>query len=1848
MFAERTNQSTILGVVEHGQDIANVQSGSVQAVRVVVHSRFAPGPRDGARFFRQDDNGSWSPVSRRDEEEILESIRGEGIDLDHYLKGIADFASKDWLVEATKPLKTDTSYLLEMASGAKSIFASEPTTESIQIVSVEAFSSFEIIGLECIDSEGAFKKYFIDEPKRESKQLHGCDPERGITLLFSGPAISSGVRSGTSITPEIPISDRTVHVQSRFTVFPFQFGRRDGLVFVSQFSRFGGRSLLFAEEDNFNKIWLGYRLNGNTTYTLHIGSSPIKDVFGRQLRNPMEIEFRTGHLKPRLIARYPLAVMNANAGADLPVEVANLRNLNLRLFSQQKTEARWSLEEKRQRLSVVVDQTIPTTLDFSDLLLERSAPFVAVVEPTAIRRYGEDPDSSCIVGQLTSYNVWARIGYSSSIVWLTDLETGEVVPNVPVSLVSLSGSLQTPHAHVSTDSQGIAKLPGRIELPTVADAEKRQLRADEFKDEDCLGFFDSEYSLRIEESEGFSVLPLNGYTHVDDWGYGWAKDLHLSVWGHTAQGIYRPGQDIQYKIYVREQVDDGLRLIKDTRFHLLAYGRGEELIYHENGIELNDVGAFAGEFKIPKSFAGKLNFVLVVDKGEEIQAIWDTERRYLRFGYERWHAFDIEVLDFDPATIRGVTNKLNQDVYERGDKLLVHSKSELISGSPYGDAPVSIEASLRGKRFFSQHPQTKKFTFPSSSGWRPSWELDNFQTDGNRTDSRGEFEASLNLDANRVLFGTLTVSLGVQEDSGEIIWDFKRVEYRGSNRFVGIYHSGSIEEVGKALSVEAIVVGPDGEPKNDLPIMLQYFRVTAESSYGPESRTLVHSCELAVNDEPKSCALIPEHPGLYQAVAAINTSDQGTQEAIRRIYVSGQTHVQKSEQREYVRFSNKSELESREFRSGEIASLVLEHSFPGSMALITIERLGILQHWVTELRGPLEVIDIPIQQKFAPTVRASVTLTTVNSKEKPRALVTSVDRTAFPNSWTRSVELRVANSIEPLKLEISTDNEVYEPGDRVKVKVEALDDASSPIELAVAVVDQGVLEMSRKGMKHYDPLLGFFAERDIDVESHWMLSDEWNYSYARVEDSAPFDEPNPRSNQDLTSLWLPIVEVDGDGNASFEFEVGDRLTEWRIIVVAATPSDRFGFSETAIRTNRAIEIRPVLPNLVTDGDIFDASFSILNRSDSNREVSVEIVVAGDVEPYSHAELIALDPFERKLVSAPTKAELQDGNETSVGSIRLLASASSDEFLDSLEQHVPVHRSTAYFVSSIYGTSTEEVVSERVEIPFDIKEGTGSLSIHATPTLINATEERIAQVRDYPYQCWEQKLSSAVVAAQYSRLKERMNVSWKGANNFIRDILQSAVDFQANSGGFGYWSGQPENTDPYLSAYTALAFSWLSDAGHEIPPTVLSELLGYLENQGLYLLPDHLRWDKTAGSSLVLTVANALVQHQQGNWKLVSRLYEESTNANLFAIAQTLEAAVQLDISEDKLAPMATRLTNAIGIQGDRALIHHDSVARRNYTLSSTLKTTCSAVSAFVRASRAGKQLVSEEKIAALVRGIVFEWNLQKYRTNPHESAFCLSAVIEYVENFETDTDDIEVEVDLVMDESVGQIQFERHNNLLPNDHSSMFSLGLGPILFGKPAELFLRKTGNSRFYYKTTLQYESSEIQTERENLGIDVSKAYWVKNGDRWEELNNSHLLQMGDVVHVGLYLDIRDQRDFVIVDDPVPGFLKPINFRLAKTNVREVRPTLDLFGKLVPGDIQEDWNILGSSRWGFYNRQIRNENVRFASDFLPSGRYRLYWSGRVISTGEFNARPAHAEAMYSPEIYGNSRPRRITTVAK
>jgi uncharacterized protein YfaS (alpha-2-macroglobulin family) len=133
---------------------------------------------------------------------------------------------------------------------------------------------------------------------------------------------------------------------------------------------------------------------------------------------------------------------------------------------------------------------------------------------------------------------------------------------------------------------------------------------------------------------------------------------------------------------------------------------------------------------------------------------------------------------------------------------------------------------------------------------------------------------------------------------------------------------------------------------------------------------------------------------------------------------------------------------------------------------------------------------------------------------------------------------------------------------------------------------------------------------------------------------------------------------------------------------------------------------------------------------------------------------------------------------------------------------------------------------------------------------------------------------------------------------------------------------------------------------------------------------------------------------------------------------------------------------------------------------------------------------------------------------------------------------------------------------------------------------------------------------------------------------------IHRGELVRVDIYVSLPTARNFVVIDDPVPGGLEPVNRDLA--NVSLVDADAGAF-QAAGGSWWfrfRDWQDYGVSRWSFYTQELRHDAVRFYSEYLPPGNYHVSYSAQAIAVGEFAVMPTHAEEMYDPDVYGKSSP--------
>jgi uncharacterized protein YfaS (alpha-2-macroglobulin family) len=131
---------------------------------------------------------------------------------------------------------------------------------------------------------------------------------------------------------------------------------------------------------------------------------------------------------------------------------------------------------------------------------------------------------------------------------------------------------------------------------------------------------------------------------------------------------------------------------------------------------------------------------------------------------------------------------------------------------------------------------------------------------------------------------------------------------------------------------------------------------------------------------------------------------------------------------------------------------------------------------------------------------------------------------------------------------------------------------------------------------------------------------------------------------------------------------------------------------------------------------------------------------------------------------------------------------------------------------------------------------------------------------------------------------------------------------------------------------------------------------------------------------------------------------------------------------------------------------------------------------------------------------------------------------------------------------------------------------------------------------------------------------------------------IKTGELVRVDLYVSLPAPRYFVVVDDPVPGGLEPVNRDLATASEVDANAT-EGYGKDSLWFTDDEWEEYGG--WAsFYHKELRHHAAIFYSDYLSPGNYHLSYVAQAIAPGKFSVMATHAEEMYDPEVFGKGIP--------
>lgn len=1751
-----------------------------------------------------------------------------------------------WLVYPSRHLREDTHYLLYASPGLRSLYGTEGGNQNESVFEFDTLPKPQFIGIECADLEGTS----ISIPAGNDSGERKCDPMASISLVFNAPIMRNQLHA-LAFKPVINLPKREEEADDE--------SEDDGTSYMFRIAHYKDKTYrinlpygLLARQ-HYEGMPLGDALPFYQRWWLWLKGlftkAPmpqfeITDIFGRPLENDLRISFNNSERRPNFVLAYSHALLEMRTDSEIPFYVNNLKGFSFHYRSLTPEDAKANQTYERT-VPAVQDKQFAVPFGLRDILHGKSGAVYGIVgtNPDILDKAGNRTIKRTqeLFAQVTPYEVHLKLGHFKSMLWVTDLATGQPVSNADVSLYTDSytslgnggGAIGT----AITGPDGTAWLPGTVDIdPNLQSTQRYEWNQERLfvrvdKDGDmALLPVDYNYSISTQVPEGEDYV----------WSSPERIHGHMRSWGTTAQGIYRAGDTIQYKLYLRDQENGGLTSPPDLEYTLDIMDPTGTSAEHIEHVRFNEFGTYSGEFTTGKQApVGWYEFQLTATMPEAEGESEPQTRAY--------NPMRVLVSDFTTAPFK-VTGQLNGDHFNAGDKVEVTTRAELHSGGAYTDATARVTAILDSRPFTPTNTIARPFHFDSFEGEADNQQI--YQT-SDKVGDRGELVTSFTPEDTNIAYGKMTVESAVQDERGKFITGYAQADYTGVNRLVGLHPTQWLYEENKPGTMEYLVVDPKGAPTPGTDVNLTFERQetkaarvkSAGNAYTTEYNNewkQISSCEGTSAAQPGSCSFTPPKAGYYKATATIADTHGVKHSTSHYFYVSGASS--------FV-WDNGDQTglpiipEARQYKVGDQAKFLIKNPYPGAQALVSVERYGILYHQVQKLEGNTPVITVPITPDMLPGAYLSVMVVSPRV-EKPLVPVGQIDL-GKPAMRMGYLKLNVVDPYKQITVTATPAQEVYKPRDTVKVQLQATvphpEAGGQPVELAVAVVDEAILDLIAGGTDYYDPQKHIYQLDELDVRNYSLLNVLiGRQKFEKKGANQGGDGGNDLSMRSLfkfVSYWNPSLKTDKEGKATIEFPVPDNLTGWRVLAIAATPHDRFGLGQGSFKVNRPTEIRPVMPSQVMEGDSFHAGFSVMNRTDKKRDITIRLNAGGDIEGKNNIleKTLTLEPYKRGIVYLPVKAAtLPASRDADAGDITFDVSAQDVADGDATTHHVPVKKYRNLSFAATYGTTDQDTAKESISIPKGALPDKGSISLSLSPTIIGNLEGAFSYMRTYPYLCWEQKISKGVMASTYTQLKDYLPASaapWKESDNLPQTTLDEAASFQAPNGGMAFFVPTDERSDPYLSAFTAVAFNWLSDAGHTIPETVSDKLNAYLEN----LLkndatPDH--YTNGMRSTVRAVALAALAEDDRATAEDIARYRSHMPEMSLLGKAFFLKAALEMHQMPAALET-AKNLLASSGQTGGKFQFKESLDTGYDWLMVTPMRDNCAILSAFtaLAATEEGKTLAGDIPFK-LVRTITQTRGAKTHWANTQENIFCTQALAEYARQYEQAAPAISVTATL------GQTPFGNTSFNSRRDPAVTFSKPVSPSLIGQPQSVSIAREGTGRLYYGLALSYAMPATQSKPANAGMEVTREYSIKKDGKWQLLQPGEQLKRGALVRVDLYLSLPAARNFVVVDDPIPGGLEPVNTQLTNSSTVDANEAGFEAAQASFWFQHNDWTGFNASFWSFYHQELRHDAARFYADYLPQGNYHLSYMAQTIASGSFTAAPTLAQEMYDTDVYGKA----------
>jgi uncharacterized protein YfaS (alpha-2-macroglobulin family) len=1552
--------------------------------------------------------------------------------------------------------------------------------------------------------------------------------------------------------------------------------------------------------DSYQRMLMISGLEPGTEYLVTVLPG-MKDIYGNMITSEYSFSFRTADLSPHaalLMPSFPLVYQSSDP-QQVYFEYTNIDSAEIAIYPITFEQLTFVLDPDLGQTEFVPavapvrdwkpdlqgskNRTVRLSLDFTSENGSNLLPgyyFIGLkAEPFDYK--GAYLQSG--VFMVSTDSLTLKTSPSEALVWLTNLQTG--APTGGVSVIFYNDRFSE-IGRATTDGNGMAYLPN-IKNAWYARTE------------------DNKHSAFVSQDWGSGVS-------TGQFGLWWNYYTNYSTrfaYVYTERPLYRPGQDVYITGIVRRNDDLHYSLPGDASIYLTINYYDEQVF--SQTVPLDDQGGFSVTFSLDDAAAlGSYDVKILTSPG-------DTQDP---FGQVSFRVAEYHKPEFQVQT------SIDKPEVLVGEHYTVNLDASYYSGGTVGEAAVHWYTDS-SPYYFQASPDYSGYSFSD-------WDRDAYWSDPQLQTPAVTEEGDAQLDTDGHVSLDQTASLGnnstsrqvqfyanVTDSSGNIVGTHTSLVVHQSSMYAGIRSGEYIGEANQEQTFHLVVLDWNSQPVANQKVSVdivnrQWYSVQEQDAQGQVSWVtsvkdvpVTHFEDVQTDSNGEaSVSFTPGEGGIYKATVIVQDAKLHSQQSSTYLWVSGGEYIpwKQTNDRSFSLVADKDS-----YSPGDTAEILIASPFEGkTYALVTVERGHIYSREVIPLEGNSSIYKLEITPEMTPATYVSV------------LVVSGSTNTGKADFKVGLVRLNVDTSLQTLDVSISTDKPSAGPGDQVTYTVTTRDSTGKPVEaeVSLSLVDKAILALAPANSL---PIVNaFYPVRALNIVTSVgivMNAEDFNANFAETAPEGDHsgggggkgvgDEGiiNVREDFRDTAFYQGQIKTDSTGKAQVTITLPENLTTWVMEARAATADSIVGQATNELISSKPMFVQLQTARFFTTGDTTRIGATVFNNTTQPLNVTVTLSAEGGTIVDDPEQTISVEGGRQGYLTWDLQVA-QDATQ-----VNLVATAKAGTYEDSSTPPlatlagggIPVQ---GYRVTEAVGTSgvlnQADSVSESVQLPPNLASQDASLSVLISPSLTASLLDGLSALEVYEYSGMEQTTSRLLANLMTKRIMTAAKLSDAELQGKLEKQINAALQHifgaQNYDGGWGWWNTESE---ALTSAYVLYGLNEAKNAGYDIPETVWDNALQYLKDNLQVLNEESANWQYNRQAFMVYVLVKA-GDAQPGN---ISRLYKSRDKLAVYGKAYLLLAINLQDSTDTRIDTLKADLATSAVVSA--AGTHWEETTADVWNWGSDLRTSAVVLNALI-------QIDPQDPLTTnAVRWLVSRRSVTMWGSS-QETAWTLTALT----NWLITTNEYEANYPYLVGMNGKVIRDGTASTDNIGETVSLEVAAAEMVKNGINTLVITRGDGPGNLYYSAYLNASLPVPEIEPLDQGITVLREYFSLTDDKTPITE----IQRGEVVRVRITVIAPDSLHYVLVKDPLPAGMEPIDNSLM-TDMQ------------VPNAYSiQDYRLRGWGWWFFSHVELHDDRVTLSANYLPAGTYVYTYLARASSVGMYSVIPTTAEELYFPDVAG------------